>query len=75
MILFFCSLKPQKKCLLTDLSIVLLQLLAALGLLKRFKAILMAYPKAQFCGQLPPEGRDAFIFNQQNAGKKVYQRL
>lgn len=41
--------------------------LGELGLLKRFKAILMAYPKAQFCGQLPPEGRDAFISNQQHA--------
>jgi len=41
--------------------------LAELGLLRRFKAILMAYPKAQFCGQLPPEGREAFIANQQNA--------
>lgn len=45
--------------------------LAELGLLKRFKAILMAYPKAQFCGQLPPEGRDAFIANQQNAVKSA----
>jgi muramoyltetrapeptide carboxypeptidase LdcA involved in peptidoglycan recycling len=41
--------------------------LAELGLLRRFKAILMAYPKAQFCGQLPSEGREAFIANQQNA--------
>lgn len=41
--------------------------LAELGLLKRFKAILMGYPKAQFCGRYPPEGRDAFILNQQNA--------
>lgn len=45
--------------------------IAELGLLKRFKAILMAYPKAQFCGQLPPEGRDAFISNQQNAVKNA----
>lgn len=41
--------------------------LAEVGLLQRFKAILMAYPKAQFCGRQPPEGRDAFILNQQNA--------
>ena len=27
----------------------------------------MAYPKAQFCGQQPPEGREAFILNQKNA--------
>jgi muramoyltetrapeptide carboxypeptidase LdcA involved in peptidoglycan recycling len=45
--------------------------LAELGLLQRFKAILMAYPKAQFCGQLPPEGRDAFISNQQKAVKSA----
>lgn len=41
--------------------------LAEIGLLKKFKAILMAYPKGQFCGQQPPEGREAFILNQQNA--------
>lgn len=41
--------------------------LAEIGLLKKFKAILMAYPKAQFCGQQPPEGREAFILNQKNA--------
>jgi muramoyltetrapeptide carboxypeptidase LdcA involved in peptidoglycan recycling len=45
--------------------------LAELGLLKRFKAILMAYPKAQFCGNQPPEGREAFILNQQNAVKNA----
>ena len=45
--------------------------LAELGLLKRFKAILMAYPKAQFCDQLPPEGRNAYISNQQNAVKSA----
>lgn len=43
--------------------------LAELGLLKRFKAILMGYPKTQFCGKQPPEGREAFILNQQNAVK------
>ena len=41
--------------------------LAEIGLLKKFKAVLMAYPKAQFCGLQPPEGREAFILNQQNA--------
>ena len=30
--------------------------LGEIGLLKKFKAILMAYPKAQFCDQQPPEG-------------------
>lgn len=45
--------------------------LAELGMLKRFKAILMAYPKAQFCGKQPPEGREAFILNQQNAVKNA----
>ncbi len=43
--------------------------LAEIGLLKKFKAILMGYPKAQFCGKQPPEGRDAFIINQQHAVK------
>lgn len=41
--------------------------LGELGILKRFQAILMAYPKAQFCGKQPPEGREAFILNQRNA--------
>lgn len=45
--------------------------LAELGILKRFKAILMAYPKTQFCGMQPLEGREAFILNQQNAVKKA----
>jgi muramoyltetrapeptide carboxypeptidase LdcA involved in peptidoglycan recycling len=45
--------------------------LAELKLLKKFKAILMAYPKAQFCGNQPPEGRERFILNQQNAVKKA----
>ncbi|HEV8052852.1 MAG TPA: S66 peptidase family protein [Parachlamydiaceae bacterium] len=45
--------------------------LAELGLLKKFKAILMAYPKAQFCGKLPPEGREVYIYNQQNAVKNA----
>ncbi len=43
--------------------------LAELNALRKFKAILMAYPKAQFCGRQPPEGREAFIINQQNAVK------
>jgi len=45
--------------------------LAELGLLNKFKAILMAYPKAQFCGYLPFEGREAFIENQKNAIKSA----
>lgn len=45
--------------------------LGELNLLKKFKAILMAYPKAQFCNRLPPEGREAFIANQQNAVKNA----
>ena len=43
--------------------------LAEINLLHRFKAILVAVPKAQFCGKQPPEGRDAFIINQVNAIK------
>lgn len=45
--------------------------LAEIGLLQRFKAILMAYPKAQFCDRQPPEGRNAFILNQKNAVKNA----
>lgn len=45
--------------------------LAEIGLLKKFKAILMAYPKAQFCGKYPPEGREAYILNQQIAVKNA----
>lgn len=47
--------------------------LAEIGLLQRFKAILVAYPKAQFCERQPPEGRDAFILNQQNAVKNAFK--
>lgn len=45
--------------------------LGELGLLNKFKAILMAYPKAQYCGNQPPEGREAFILNQQQAVKSA----
>lgn len=45
--------------------------LAELGLLQRFKAILIAYPKSQYCDTQPPEGREAFIINQKNAIKKA----
>jgi muramoyltetrapeptide carboxypeptidase LdcA involved in peptidoglycan recycling len=47
--------------------------LGELGLLKKFQAILMGYPKAQFCGKQPPEGREAFIINQQNAVIKALE--
>lgn len=43
--------------------------LAELNLLNKFQAILMAYPKAQFCDRQPAEGREAFILNQQEAVK------
>lgn len=45
--------------------------LAELDMLNKFQAILMAYPKAQFCDNQPPEGREAFIVNQQNAVKSA----
>lgn len=47
--------------------------LAELGILNRFQAILMAYPKAQFCDKEPPEGRELFITNQQQAVKNALQ--
>lgn len=45
--------------------------LGEMELLNRFKAILVAYPKTQFCGMQPPEGSAAFLTNQQNAIKKA----
>lgn len=45
--------------------------LGELGLLRRFKAILVAYPKAQFCGKQPPDGRETFIVRQQEAIKSA----
>ena len=45
--------------------------LAELDMLAQFKAILMGYPKAQFCGRMPPEGREAYIQNQKNAIKRA----
>lgn len=45
--------------------------LAEIGLLNQFKAILVGYPKAQFCGMVPPEGREAYIANQQHAIKSA----
>lgn len=45
--------------------------LGELGLLNRFKAILIGYPKAQYCSNQPPEGREAYILNQRNAVKSA----
>lgn len=45
--------------------------LAELGMLKKFQAILVGYPKAQFCGNIPAGGREAFIVNQQHAVKNA----
>lgn len=45
--------------------------LAELDILNRFKAILVGYPKAQFMGQEPPEGRAAYLANQQQAIKQA----
>lgn len=45
--------------------------LGELSLLKKFKAILVAYPKAQFCDKLPPGGREAYILLQQEAIKRA----
>lgn len=45
--------------------------LGELNLLKKFKAILVAYPKAQFCDKLPPGGRENYILQQQEAIKSA----
>jgi muramoyltetrapeptide carboxypeptidase LdcA involved in peptidoglycan recycling len=45
--------------------------LAELNFLQKFQAILVAYPKAQFLGKEPPEGKEAFIANQQKAIKNA----
>lgn len=45
--------------------------LGEIGLLQKFKALLVGYPKAQFCGREPSEGRDAYIVNQQLAVKSA----
>lgn len=47
--------------------------LGELGMLQKFKAILMGYPKTQFCERITPEGREAYILNQQNAVKKALE--
>jgi len=45
--------------------------LGELGILHRFKGLLFGRPKAQYCGRLPPEGRERYIANQQQAVKKA----
>jgi muramoyltetrapeptide carboxypeptidase LdcA involved in peptidoglycan recycling len=47
--------------------------LAELHMLDKFQAILMAYPKAQFCDKQPAGGREGFILNQQNAVKNALE--
>lgn len=41
--------------------------LAEMNILQKCYGILVGYPKAQFCQILPPEGREAYIKNQQRA--------
>lgn len=45
--------------------------LGELDRLHKFKAILVAYPKAQFCDRQPPGGREAYIAEQQEAIKNA----
>lgn len=45
--------------------------LGELGILKKLKGLLLACPKAQFCGKTPTEGREAYIANQELAVKKA----
>jgi len=45
--------------------------LGELSILQKLKALLVAYPKAQFCEKKPPEGREQFIAHQQTAIKKA----
>lgn len=41
--------------------------LGELGILHKLKALLFGRPKAQFCGRMPSEGREAFIADQKQA--------
>lgn len=41
--------------------------LGELGILQKLKGLLFARPKAQFCGNMPIEGREVFVSNQQQA--------
>lgn len=43
--------------------------LAEMGILQKFRAMLVGIPKAQFCNTFPPEGREVFIKNQHDAIK------
>jgi muramoyltetrapeptide carboxypeptidase LdcA involved in peptidoglycan recycling len=45
--------------------------LSELKMLQKFQAILVAYPKTQFCNMQPPEGREVFRTNQKSAIKKA----
>lgn len=47
--------------------------LGELNILNRFKAILIGRPKSQFCGKQPPEGKQQYVINQQNAVKKALE--
>ncbi len=47
--------------------------LGELKILNKLQAILMGYPKTQFCGKLAPGGREAFAHAQQEAVKKALQ--
>lgn len=48
-----------------------LSALAERGLLQKVKALLISIPKTQFLNQFPPEGRAAFMINQQKAINKA----
>lgn len=50
-----------------------LAVLGELGILRKLKALLVGRPKTQFCGTVPPEGREEFTLNQQHAIKKALQ--
>ena len=65
------SSKHRKRCPPGGFVYRFIAALAELGILERFAAILMGYPKAQFCGREAPEGRDTFIAHQQTAVKKA----
>ncbi len=45
--------------------------MAELGILQKFKALLVGRPKAQFCGKFPTEGREPFIAHQKQAIKNA----
>lgn len=45
--------------------------LGELGILQQFQGLLVGRPKAQFCGKMPIEGREAFVLNQEQAVKRA----